>query len=96
MFLAIYADYIDIFLSNTLDLRSKIVCASKILFFFHLWKLWLKFGDHDIIGNAKKITITDSFVSNQCFLDVQISNHFVVLLILHFRDKYSHLHVPCT
>ena len=33
-------------------------------------------------------------MSNQCFLDIQLSCHFVVLLIVHFRDRYPHLSVP--
>jgi hypothetical protein len=40
------------------------------------------------------MTVSDSFISNQCFLDVQLSCHFVVLLIIHFQDRYPHLSVP--
>ena len=36
----------------------------------------------------------ECFVSNQCYLDVQLSCHFVVLLIRYFRDAFSHLPVP--
>jgi hypothetical protein len=35
----------------------------------------------------------DSFVSHQRFLDVQLSCHFVVLLVKYFPDKYPHLPV---
>jgi hypothetical protein len=39
-------------------------------------------------GNTNKLTVKDSFVSTQCLLD------FVVLLIRHYKDTYSHLPVP--
>ena len=54
------------------------------------------FGDHSVGGNTKKLTMTESFVSMQCFMDVQISSHFVVLLISHFRDTYNTCQCPCT
>ena len=44
--------------------------------------------------NPKKLTVMESFVSNQCFLDIQLPCHFVVLLIVHFRNRYPHLSVP--
>jgi hypothetical protein len=52
------------------------------------------FRNHSVGGNTKKLTVTKSFVSMQCFLDAQISCHFVVLLICHFRDTYGHLPMP--
>ena len=33
-------------------------------------------------------------MSQQCFLDIQLSCHFVVLLICHFRDRCLDLGVP--
>ena len=93
-YLGICADYIDIFLSPILDLRSRIVLAFKVCFFFQLWKLWIKFKNHEIIENYKKLILANSFVSTQCFLDIFLSCHFVVLFIQHFRDKYPNLHVP--
>jgi hypothetical protein len=39
-------------------------------------------GDHTVGGNTKSLTQAESFVSQQCFLDVQITYHFVVLVIL--------------
>jgi len=65
--------------------------ALKVSFFFHLWKLWLKHGDHAMIGNPKKVSIIKKFVNQQCFLDIQMSYHFVVLLIKHFKDQYPKL-----
>lgn len=62
--------------------------------FFRLWKLWLQHGDHSVFGNSQKPNASKNFVSQQCFIDVQLSCHFVVLLVIHFRNKYPHLHVP--
>lgn len=90
MYLQIFADYIDIFLSVSLTLREWVVLASKISFFFRLWKLWFKFGDHSIGGNTKTLTVQECFVSNQCYLDVQLSCHFVVLLIKYFKEFCPH------
>ena len=88
------SNYIDIFLSKCLDQKSRVVLASKMSFFFRLWKLWLKHGDHGVLGNSKTLNAQEAFVSQQCFIDIQISCHFVVLLIAHFRNKYSHLSIP--
>jgi hypothetical protein len=43
---------------------------------------------------TQSLTQAESFVSQQCFLDVQMSYHFVVLLIKMFRDFYPALEVP--
>jgi hypothetical protein len=76
-----------------LDLRSRVVLASKVSFFFRLWKLWLC-GDHRVLGNSRPAVAQESFVSQQCFVDIQMSCYFVVLLICLFRDKYPSLLVP--
>jgi hypothetical protein len=55
LYLKICAYYINIFLLMTLDLQNIIVLASKMSFFFHLWKLWLKHGDCAMIGNPYKV-----------------------------------------
>lgn len=34
------------------------------------------------------------FVNQQCFVHIQLSCHFVVLLICHFQDKHLYLQVP--
>jgi hypothetical protein len=88
MYLQICADYVDIFLSLSLTLRERVVFVGKVSFFFRLWKLWFKHGDHSVGGNTKTLTVQECAVSNQCFLDVQLSCHFVVLLIKYFRDVF--------
>lgn len=39
-------------------------------------------------------TLKQNFISRETFMDIQLSCHFVVLLIKIFRDRYSHLAVP--
>jgi hypothetical protein len=94
MYLQICANYIDIFLSEKLDLKRRVVLTSKVSFFFRLWKLWLQHGDSGVLGNSKPVTAQESFVSQQCFVDIQMSYHFVVLLVSIFRDRYPNLQVP--
>ena len=93
-YLDICATYIDIFCSPRLDLRSRIVLCGKVSFFFRLWRLWLQHRDHGVLGNSQKLVEAKNFVSLQCFLDIQLSCHFVVLLICHFRDRFPNLPVP--
>ena len=94
MYLQICGDYIDIFALPVLDVRRRIVLASKVSFFFRLWKLWFTHGNHAVGNNSVTFKPAESFVSQQCYLDVQLPCHFVVLLVKHFRDKYPHLPVP--
>ena len=78
-YLSICSDYIDLFLSPLLDLRSKIVVAARVCFFLRLWRLWIKHGNHGVGGNSMTVTLADCFVSNQCFIDITMSCHFIVL-----------------
>jgi hypothetical protein len=93
-YLEICASYIDIFCSPRLDLRSRIVLCGKVSFFFRIWRLWLQNGDHGVLGNSQRLVEAKNFVSLQCFIDIQLSCHFVVLLICHFRDRFPELPVP--
>jgi hypothetical protein len=54
----------------------------------------MKHGDHGVLGNIKFVNAQESFVSQQCFVDIQMSCHFVVLLISLFRKKYPTLPIP--
>jgi hypothetical protein len=92
-YLSICNNYIDLFMSPLLDLRSKIVVATRGFFFLRLWRLWIKHGSHGVGGNSMTITLADCFVSNQCFIDITMSCHFIVLLIVTFRDNYRHLEI---
>ena len=94
MYLEIYANYTDIFFSVLLSLQKKIVLVSKVSFFFRIWKMWINHSNHFIGGNTKRCSLHESFIRTQCFLDIQLSCHFVVLLIRFFWDFYSHILVP--
>lgn len=80
------ANYVSVFCSPHLDLRSRLVLASKVSIFFRFWKLWFSHGDHGVMGNSRSLSAKDNFMSQQCFVDIQMSCHFVVLLVCHFRD----------
>jgi hypothetical protein len=47
-----------------------------------------------MIRNPKKVNITYYFVNQECSLDIQMSFHFVVLLIKHLKYQYLELTVP--
>src|SRR5450759_4435948 len=94
MYLTICGDYIDIFLNTTLTLRGRVVLCGKVSFFFRLWQLWCFHGNHKVGGNTQPISFGRNCVPIQTFLDIQMSVHFVVLLIIQFRDNFSHLPVP--
>lgn len=50
--LQVCANYIDIFLSISVDLKLRIVLACKVLFSLSIVEaVWLKYGDHTVGGN---------------------------------------------
>lgn len=67
--------------------------GAKFLFLFlkRLWNLWIEHENRSIFGNSKKVNPSQSFVSQQCFVDVQMSICFVVLLSMYFRDNWPYL-----
>jgi len=62
-YLEVCMNYIDIFLSPILDLRSRVVFAFEVFFFFYIWKLLFAFGNHVVDRNSKKLIATINFVS---------------------------------
>jgi len=54
----------------------------------------MKHNNHSVLGITKPMNPKLHFINQQCFLDVQLSCHFIILLICHFYDKYLHLKVP--
>lgn len=55
--------------------------------------MWVFHGNHNAGGSNQPINM-NSTISMQTFLDVQMSVHFVVLLIVQFRDNFPHLPIP--
>lgn len=62
-YLKICANYIKIFCSHRLDLRSKIVLYEKESFFFRIWRLWFQNGDYGVLGNSQKMSEAKNFVN---------------------------------
>lgn len=60
-YLSIIANYIVIFLSSHMSLFDRVLAASKVSFFFRLWKLWLDFGGHTH-------NLEQNFISWQAYL----------------------------
>ena len=90
LYLDIVGDYVDIFASSTLNLRERVVFASKVMWFLKLWRLFIAYGEHG--DDIPKVGV--NFISQQCFIDIIMSCHFVILLIKMFRDKFPLLPVP--
>ena len=86
-YLKVVSSYIDIFLSTHLSLFDKCKATSKVTFFLRLWKPWLHLGTHTYY-------LKTNFISRQVYLYMQISCHYIVLLIKLFKDKYNHLEIP--
>ncbi|KAL3699591.1 hypothetical protein R1sor_017613 [Riccia sorocarpa] len=93
LYLEVVADYIDIFYSTKLDLFSRVMNCAKVSFFFRLWRLWLLRGNHTVSGDTETLS-EKNIVNIECWYDVQMSCHMVVLLCVLFRDKFSGLKVP--
>ena len=85
-YLEIVADYIDIFLSSYLNFTERVVLVAKVTFFLKLWRLW--------IHQHPSYSLKQNFISKEAYTDIQLSCHFVVLLIKMFRDFYPSLKCP--
>src|SRR5450759_3738913 len=84
MYTTICGDYLDVFMNTSLTLRQRIVLCGKVGFFFRLWRLWCFHGNHAVGGNTQPISFVKNCIPMQTFLDIQMSIHFVVLLIIQF------------
>ncbi len=82
-YLAIVADYIDIFLSPSLTLWERVQNSSRIHHLLMLWLCWVR--------EQSNTNVNINFISREAYQYVKISCHFVVLLMRLFRDQYSHL-----
>ncbi|MCO5564819.1 hypothetical protein L7F22_018487 [Adiantum nelumboides] len=84
-YLEVVGDYIDIFLSQHLNLVERVHLPRKVSF-FQIWRPWISQHPH--------YTLTINFITKEAFLDVQLSCHFVVFLIKCFGDFYLGLKCP--
>jgi predicted alpha/beta hydrolase len=66
-------NYTSIFFSRTWTLAERVEAAAFVLHFLRIWRSWLLHSsDYNIAAN---------FISRQCYQDITISVHNVVLLI---------------
>ena len=85
--------------SHPLDWTQGEDCLSRQGFFIfkifkiRIWKLWFSHMNYQVFMISKSYTVAQ-FVSNQCFIDDQVLCHFLVLLVVHFKNKYPHLPIP--
>ena len=77
-YLSMCYKYVDIFLSTTAPLLSRIENASYVANFLRIWRSW--------VVSSKAHKLSESFISRETYIDILISCHFSVLLILLTRD----------
>lgn len=70
--------YVDIFLSTTQPLLSRIENASYVANFLRIWR--------GSILNTRGRALSEAFISRETYIDVLISCHFAVLLVMLTRD----------
>lgn len=81
--LALHRDFLQ---SACISLRERIKYAAFVAIFFSLWRNWI------VISNA--FSLNQNFLTRECFQDVLLSCHFVVILISYFRDEHPDLECP--
>lgn len=82
------------FLSITLTVRERVVLAGKVSFFLRLWPYWLKFDDHSVATFARGRFTEKNMLSIQAFHDLNMSCHFIMLLVCCFWNQLPNLHIP--
>lgn len=85
-FLYVAWHYTEIFFSLHASLRERIKYAAFVVIFFSLWRNWILISD--------AFSLKQNFLTRECFQDVLLSCHFVVILISYFRDEHPDLECP--
>ncbi|KAJ7387394.1 hypothetical protein OS493_004388 [Desmophyllum pertusum] len=85
-FLYVAWHYTEIFFSLHASLRDRVKYCAFVSVFFGLWRNWVIISDD--------LTLKANFLTRECFQDVLLSCHYVVILISFFRDEYPHLECP--
>ena len=85
-FLYVAWHYTEIFFSLHASLRERIKYAAFALIFFSLWRNWILISD--------AFSLKQNFLTRECFQDVLLSCHFVVILVSYFRDEHPDLECP--
>ncbi|KAG5179318.1 hypothetical protein JKP88DRAFT_327157 [Tribonema minus] len=71
--------------SSSWTLAERAEAASYVLHFLRVWRSWLL--------RAERLTLKANFISRECYEDITISVHNVILIIRFFRDFTPGL--PC-
>ncbi|KAG5184284.1 hypothetical protein JKP88DRAFT_354462 [Tribonema minus] len=66
-------NYVSVFFSSSWTLAERAEAASFVLHFLRLWRSWLL--------RAERLTLKANFISRECYEDITISVHNVILII---------------
>ena len=83
-FICVAWHYTEIFFSLHASLRDRIKYAAFVATFFSLWRNWILLS----------FSLKENFLTRECFQDVLLSCHFVVILISYSRDEHADLECP--
>jgi hypothetical protein len=65
--------YVSIFFKKEWTLHQRVEAAAFVLHFLRLWRAWLQ--------HSSAHTLKENFISRECYQDITISVHNVVLLV---------------
>ena len=91
-FIKIIWFYVEIFISTTASLKTRIKYCALVGHFLAIW--------HNHVYNSSDLTTKQHFLSHQTYVDIIISIHCAVSLICYMRDSFPgvacHLHLTGT
>ena len=85
--------YLDIFMSTTCSLELRIQGAGMVVTFLVMWRYWAEWFVKQP-GQRTPAKLDEVFISQEAYTDVVMSCHFVVMLIMIFRDEGSTRPIP--
>ena len=85
-YLGLIRMYASIFMSKRLGFRERIRRAAYVATYLRLWRNYVKL--------TPGLTHQKNFLTAECFKDVLMSCHFVVLLIKYFAEKHPGVPLP--
>ncbi|KAL0100980.1 hypothetical protein PUN28_019401 [Cardiocondyla obscurior] len=71
------------FLDESTPLRARIYYLWYVVFFLRIWRAWIK--------RNKQYTLKDSFLTNNCYLCIELNAHNLIKLITKFKDSEQSL-----
>lgn len=82
-FLNVAWHYTEIYFSLHTSLYGRVKNAAFVALFFSIWRNWILI--------TPGLSLKKNFLTRECFQDVLLSCHFVVILISYFRDEFPDL-----